>query len=356
MQERYTPPVNTLLEKPTATPSPPVAAPAHVPVLVAETLEALAPRRGGCYVDGTVGGGGHAAAILDQIGPEGRLLGLDRDTIALSRASERLTRYRDRFRLEHAAFDRMREVVQLQGWQVVDGILLDLGFSSLQVDGAGRGFSFQRDEPLDMRMDSGAPMPTAADLLATASEAALAEILFRYGEEPAARRIAREITHRRSLSPLRTSGQLHAAVWRAVGGRHSRPIDPATRTFQALRIAVNDELGQLERVLPQALALLRPGGRLAIITFHSLEDRLVKRHFAQWAATCICPPGLPACRCGHRPEARLVWRKPRTATAAELAINPRARSAKLRAVERLQGGDGAALYDASGPAPAHEQR
>ena len=335
--------MNTLLEMPVVTPSARVPSPGHVPVLLAETLEALAPRRGGRYVDGTVGGGGHAAAILEESRPDGLLLGLDRDAITLARAVERLASYGERSSLAHAAFDQLRDVVAAYGWPPVDGIVLDLGFSSVQLDSAGRGFSFQRDEPLDMRMDSGAAMPTAADLLATISEAALAGLLIRYGEEPAARRIAREIARRRSVAPLRTTGQLHAAVWSAAGGRHGSPIDPATRTFQALRIAVNDELGQLERVLPQALALLKPGGRLAVITFHSLEDRLVKQHFARAAATCICPPGLPECRCGHQPEVRLLWRKPRTATTAELVNNPRARSAKLRVVERLQEGEGAGL-------------
>jgi 16S rRNA (cytosine1402-N4)-methyltransferase len=335
--------VITLLEKPTTAPSPPSVAAGHVPVLLAETMEALAPRRAGCYVDGTVGAGGHAAAILDRIGPDGRLLGLDRDAGTLVRAGEHLAPFGSRCTLVHAAFGDLGAVVHAHGWGAVDGVLLDLGFSSVQLDSAGRGFSFQRDEPLDMRMDSGAATPTAADLLATASEAALADMLFRYGEEPAARRIAREIGRRRALAPLRTTGQLRAAVWSAVGGRRGLPIDPATRTFQALRIAVNDELGQLARVLPQALAVLKPGGRLAVITFHSLEDRIVKQHFAGAAAACICPPGLPECRCGHQPEVRVLWRKPRTATTAELLNNPRARSAKLRAVERLPIGAGAAL-------------
>ena len=346
--------MNTLLEKPTAAPSPPTAPPDHVPVLLAEAMEALAPRRGAWYVDGTLGSGGHAAAILDQTGPDGRLLGLDRDAVTLVRARERLAPYETRCTLVHGAFDDLRAVAHANDWLAVDGILLDLGFSSVQLDSAGRGFSFQRDEPLDMRMDSGKDMPTAADLLATASEAALADLLFRFGEEPAARRIAREITRRRSVAPLRTTGQLQAAVWRAVGGRHGMPIDPATRTFQALRIAVNDELGQLERVLPQALALLKPGGRLAVITFHSLEDRLVKQHFVSAAAGCICPPGLPECRCGHQPEVRLLWRKPRTATAAELVNNPRARSAKLRAVERLPEGDGVAFSRSESTVPGRE--
>jgi 16S rRNA (cytosine1402-N4)-methyltransferase len=213
--------------------------------------------------------------------------------------------------------------------------LLDLGFSSLQLAGPGRGFSFQRDEPLDMRLDTTAAGPTAADLIAGGAESALAELLFQYGEEPAARRIAREIVRQRQIAPVRTTGQLHDLVWRAVGGRHGAAIDPATRTFQALRIAVNDELGQLDRALPQAINLLKPGGRLAVIAFHSLEDRIVKHHFARAASGCICPPGLPECRCGHRPEVRLLWRKPRVPTGREVAQNPRARSAKLRAVERL---------------------
>lgn len=310
----------------------------HVPVLLAETLGALRPRDGGRYIDATIGGGGHAAAILDHSGPTGSLLGLDRDPVTLAHARARLTAYPGRSSLVHATFDTIVTTCEAQGWKNVDGILLDLGFSSLQLAAVGRGFSFQRDELLDMRLDPSAHVPTAADLIALATEADLATLLFRYGEEPAARRIAREIVARRASSPIRTTGQLHAAIWRAVGGRHGTAIDPATRTFQALRIAVNDELGQLERALPQALRLLKPGGRLAVIAFHSLEDRIVKRYFTRFAAACVCPPGLPECRCGHLPEVRFLWRKPLLAGANELAVNPRARSAKLRAVERLAAG------------------
>lgn len=310
----------------------------HVPVLLAETLEALAPHSPGYYVDGTVGGGGHAAAVLRHSSPEGRLLGLDRDAGALQGVRLRLGGFGDRLCLVHAPFADLGRVVANSGWPCVDGVLLDLGFSSLQLAAPGRGFSFQRDDPLDMRLDQRAAIPTAADVLATSSESELADLLFRYGEEPAARRIAREIVRRRPFGGVSTTAQLHDAVWRAVGGRHGAAIDPATRTFQALRIAVNDELGQLERVLPQAIDLLAPGGRLAVITFHSLEDRLVKRYLALAAAGCVCPPGLPECRCGHTPEVRLLWRKARTPGADELARNPRARSAKLRAAVKLGAG------------------
>jgi len=329
--------MNTLLEPPMVATSPPLPTPVHVPVLLAETLEALAPRRGGRYIDGTIGGAGHATAILEHSFPDGLLLGLDRDAATLSYAGHRLAPFAERAILVHAAFDSLANVAVSLGWTAVDGILLDLGFSSLQLAGTGRGFSFQRDEPLDMRLDQDAATPTAADILAETSKADLAALLFRFGEEPAARRIAREIARRRTATPLRTTGQLHQAVWSAVGGRHGAAIDPATRTFQALRIAVNDELGQLERVLPRAIALLKPGGRLAVISFHSLEDRIVKQQFARAAAACLCPPELPECRCGHRPEVRVLWRKPRTPGADEILHNPRARSAKLRAVERLEG-------------------
>jgi 16S rRNA (cytosine1402-N4)-methyltransferase len=325
-----------LLEPPTMALS--ADRPVHLPVLLAETLEALRPRSGGCYVDATVGGAGHAAAILQDSAPAGELIGLDRDPTTLVYARERLAAFPGRFTLVHATFDTLADVIAAQGWPAVDGILLDLGFSSLQLGASGRGLSFQRDEPLDMRLDPTADVPTAADLIAAGSESTLADLLYRYGEEPAARRIAREIVVRRAAGPLRTTGELHAAVWRAVGGRRGAAIDPATRTFQALRIAVNDELGQLERALPQAIGLLKPGGRLAVITFHSLEDRIVKQAFVRAASRCVCPPGLPECRCGHVAEVRLLWRKPRMAGAEEVAANPRARSAKLRAVERLEPG------------------
>jgi 16S rRNA (cytosine1402-N4)-methyltransferase len=328
--------MNALLELPMVAPSPPAAHPVHVPVLLDEVLEALLPQRGGRYLDGTIGGGGHASAILAQTAPDGLLLGLDRDVMTLEYARHRLAPFTGRLQLVHAAFDALSDVALSCGWSDVDGVLLDLGFSSLQLDGDGRGFSFQRDEPLDMRLDTDADTPTAAAILAHTSESDLARLLYRFGEEPAARRIAREIVQQRTVAPLRTTGQLHRAVWRAVGGRHGALIDPATRTFQALRIAVNDELGQLERVLPQAISLLKPGGRLAVISFHSLEDRIIKQHFARAAAACICPPNLPECRCGHQPEVRLLWRKPRVPGADEVRRNPRARSAKLRAVERLE--------------------
>ena len=320
-------------------PSPDQPAVEHVPVLLDEVLAALAPGPDGRYVDGTVGAGGHAASLLARSVPGGMLLGLDRDPTMLAIAARRLAPFGGRVILEHASFDALDAALHRHGWEAIDGILLDLGWSSIQLATPGRGLSFQRDEPLDMRLDPTSPGATAEQLVNELPEAKLADLIYRYGEEPAARRIAREVVRRRERGAMRTTGDLHDAVWRAVGGRRPAGIDPATRTFQALRIAVNDELGRLERALPLAIAALRPGGRLAIISFHSLEDRIVKEQLARAAAVCICPPGLPECRCGHRPEVRLLTRKPITPGTDEVKTNPRSRSAKLRVAEKLIQGE-----------------
>lgn len=304
----------------------------HTPVLLAAVVSGLAPRAGGVYVDGTLGAGGHAEAILRASEPDGRLLGFDRDPSALEAACERLAAFGERVVTVHASYQEMGKFAPTLGVGQVDGVLLDLGISSLQLDDPVRGFAFQHDGPLDMRFDSTADIPTAADLVNTLSEAAIAQVLREYGEERYAKRIARAIVAAR---PLHTTEELAAVVAGAALGRARRKIHPATRTFQALRIAVNDELGTLKRTLPIAMSLLRPGGRLAIISFHSLEDRIVKRFIQRESQGCVCPPEQPLCTCNHRATLRGVIRKPITATEEEIAANPRARSAKLRIAERI---------------------
>ncbi len=303
----------------------------HQPVLLAEVLEGLQPQRApdGRFIDGTLGAGGHAAALLSAA-PRAHLLGIDRDPSALAVARERLAPFGERALLIHANYDQMAALAAQHAFAPVDGILLDLGFSSLQIDDPERGFSFRADAPLDMRYDPRADSPSAADLLNTLSAEALADLLYTYGEERESRRLARAIVAAR---PLRTTRQLAELIERALPRREK--IHPATRTFQALRIAVNDELGALERALPQTVGLLRSGGRLAIISFHSLEDRLVKRFLARESADCLCPPRQPRCTCGHKATLRLIARKPIAPSAAEIAANPRSRSAKLRLAERL---------------------
>jgi len=309
------------------------AAHRHVAVMADEVIAALAPHARARYVDGTLGDGGHAERILASA-PDLELLAVDRDDEALVRARQRLLSFGDRVRFEHASFGELRELLERVGWSDgVDGVLLDLGVSSLQLDAAERGFSFRQSAPLDMRMDRSRG-PSAADLIAEAGEGELADILFRYGEERASRRIAKQIVRARREHPVATTGQLRDLVVRA--GVRGRPgHDPATRTFQAIRIAVNRELDELESVLQDGWQLLRPGGRFVVLSYHSLEDRMVKHAFREWAASCRCPPGRPICDCGWTPKVRLVFRGRRTASEAEVAANPRARSAGLRAVERL---------------------
>jgi len=292
-------------------------------------LTFLGVRPGGVYVDGTVGGGGHAAAVLEASAPGGRLLGLDLDPAALEVARRRLRGFGDRVVLRHGSFARLG--VLAGDFAPADGVLLDLGLSSLQLADPGRGFAFSREGPLDMRFDPTAAGPTAADLVNGLSVKELADLLYRYGEERQARRIAEAIAAAR---PLRTTAQLAGVVVAAVGHRRGR-IHPATRTFQALRIAVNDELGALEAALPQAVDLLSPGGRLVVICFHSLEDRIVKRFMRQESRDCICPPEVPACVCGHRARLKVLTPRPVRPDPAEVEANPRARSARLRAAERV---------------------
>ena len=314
-------------------------APGHRPVLLSECLQALQPREGGRYLDGTFGGGGHTRAILDASAPGGRVLALDADPQAAARAAELIAAVGPRLRFVQANFADLARVARAEGFAPLDGILLDLGVSSFQLDQPERGFSFQAEGPLDMRLDP-ARGPSAGDLVNEASEEELADIIFRYGEERASRRIARAIARQRARAPLRTTIDLARAVTAAVG-RPPGGIHPATRTFQALRIAVNDELGALERALAGAMEALAPSGRLAVISFHSLEDRIVKTTLRREATGCICPPALPVCQCGHQPRLRLITRRPIAPGPEEVAENPRARSAKLRVAERLpsSGGD-----------------
>ncbi len=303
----------------------------HIPVLLTEVLEGLNVKPGGCYLDATVGGGGHAIAILEAAAPNGRLLGLDRDPAAAARTAARLQHFGKQAQIVHTSYARLSEILHSVGISCLDGVLFDLGFSSWQVDDPERGFAFRADGPLDMRFDPGSEEPTAADLVNELPEAELTDILRRYGEEPRSRRIAQAIVAAR---PIRSTAHL-ADIIVAAGGRSKKDkIHPATRTFQALRIAVNRELEILEQTLPQVVTALHPGGRLAIITFHSLEDRIVKHFLKQEERGCICPPQSPVCTCGRTPTLRILTRKPVAPSAAEMADNPRSRSAKLRVAEK----------------------
>jgi 16S rRNA (cytosine1402-N4)-methyltransferase len=302
---------------------------AHVPVLVAEVAEWLRPRPGARLVDATVGLGGHAATLL-AAAPGSTLLAVDRDPEALAAACARLADAPGRVVPRQATFDRLPALLAELGWDDgVDAVLVDLGVSSLQLDTGARGFAFRHAGPLDMRMDPGAPL-SAAEVLNAWSEAELDAVLRDLGEERQHRRIARAIVRAR---PLATTADL-ARVVAGVLGEPGRGIHPATRTFQAIRLVVNDELGQLDRLLDAGWRLLRAGGRLAIIAYHSLEDRRVKLAFRAWAAACHCPPGVLQCRCGWRPTVRLLTRRPLRPSDAEIRRNPRARSARLRVVER----------------------
>ncbi len=305
----------------------------HAPVLLTETIELLQPKPGGHYVDCTLGWGGHAEKILELSSPTGALLGIDADPKALDATRNRLAGFGGRVVLVESYFDRLGEVARQTGFEQADGVLFDLGVSSPQLDTVERGFSFHRDAPLDMRFG---PLATesAADIVNSRSVDELQLLFQEYGEEHHARRVARRIVEERGREPIETTGRLAEIVARAKPREYER-IHPATRVFQALRIAVNDELGRLQRALPQALDTLAAGGRLAAISFHSLEDRAVKRFMRHEARGCVCPPELPVCICDHQPAVRILTRKPIEATAAEVATNPRARSAKLRAAQRL---------------------
>ncbi len=302
----------------------------HVSVLLEEVLDSLRPAPGGRFLDGTVGGAGHSAALLSRVGPEGYLYGIDQDPAALAVAQERLQQVGSNFALRQGNFADV-----LPDWDLppLNGILLDLGVSSHQLDTAERGFSFRLEGPLDMRM--GEEGPSAADLVNGLAERELVDILFRYGEERHARAIVRAILKRRSEQPFRTTRELAEVIERVIPAHKAGGIHSATRTFQALRIAVNRELEVLEQVLPAAIAKLAPGGRLAVISFHSLEDRIVKTVFRDMAKSCVCPPKLPICVCGTVPTVKVITTKPIEASEDEVRANPRSRSAKLRVAERI---------------------
>jgi 16S rRNA (cytosine1402-N4)-methyltransferase len=301
----------------------------HAPVLLKEALDGLGVKAGGRYIDCTLGTGGHAIAILERSEPDGRLLGMDLDPMAVQVSKQRLGSYGDRVRLVHESFTQLKAVASGEDFIPANGVLLDLGMSSLQLEHGERGFSFQKEGPLDMRMDP-EEETTADQLVNELNENELAEIIANYGEEAKARAIARAIVRNR---PLKTTLELAEVVARTVGRR--RRIHPATKTFQALRIAVNDELEALSCVLPQITEVLAAGGALAIITFHSLEDRLVKKYIANESRECVCPPEIPVCVCTHERTLETLTRKPVRPSAEEISRNPRSRSAKLRVALRV---------------------
>jgi 16S rRNA (cytosine1402-N4)-methyltransferase len=303
----------------------------HAPVMVHEVVAGLAVRPGGRYVDGTVGAGGHALAIMQAAAPGGALVGIDKDSEALERARARLASFGEDVRLVRGDYAEMGRICRELDFAPVQGVLLDLGVSSLQLDSAERGFSFQREGPLDMRFSQEQEL-TAAEIVNEQDEAALADLLWRYGEEPRSRRIAKRIVERR---PLRTTTELAKVVEEAVGGRARRQSHPATRTFQALRIAVNQELLSLIASLPEAYGLLGDLGRLAVLSYHSLEDRIVKQFIQRESRDCVCPPKLPVCACNHKAGLRAISRGAVRPSPQEVAANPRSRSARLRVAERL---------------------
>ncbi len=306
--------------------------PVHVPVLLNEVIAGLQVRPGGYYVDCTVGLGSHAAAILEKISPTGRLLGIDADPEAIRLSQIRLSSYGEEVILVNDNFVNLEAICREYQFHPVDGILFDLGVSSLQLDTAERGFSFQLNAPLDMRFNPRQAL-TASDIVNTFPEEELAKLLKKYGEERHSRRIARQIVRNR---PITTTVELAHLIEQASGAlRHRGKIHPVTRTFMALRIAVNSELQNLELALKQTITLLRPGGRLAVISYHSLEDRMVKQFMRYAASDCVCPPGTVVCRCGHMPTLKLISRKVIRPTSLEIESNPRSRSARLRIAERL---------------------
>jgi len=305
----------------------PYASGYHAPVMVRECMDLLRPERGGIFLDGTLGGGGHSEALLER-GADAVLYGIDRDPDALAEASTRLARFGDRFRPVRANFADALETAGIEDG-TLNGVLLDLGISSHQIDVDGRGFTFRPGAPLDMRMGQGsADEASAADLLNTLDEGELADVFYRYGEERRSRKLARIVAEMREEAPFETSDQLLRAIERTLGPR-TEAADKA-RIFQALRIAVNHEIESLERALERFRDALAPGGVFAVLAYHSLEDRLVKNAFRDWSMECVCPPGLPVCRCRGRALGKTLTRKPVSASAQETAANPRARSAHLR--------------------------
>ncbi len=302
----------------------------HIPVLLQETLEGLAIKPDGIYVDGTVGGAGHSYEIASRLTQGGQLIGLDRDPDAVNAATKRLQGLPAK--VVHCNYSQMRKALDELGITAVDGILMDLGVSSHQLDEAERGFSYHADAPLDMRMSQSGI--SAMDIVGTWSEGELTRILRDYGEEKFAGKIAANIVRAREIEPIVRTGQLADIIRDSIPQKFRRDKNPCKKSFQAIRIAVNDEFGHLREGLDAAFECLKPGGRLAIITFHSLEDRIVKQQFAKWCSGCTCPPDFPQCVCGKKPKGNLVVRKPITASEEELQQNHRSRSAKLRLIER----------------------
>lgn len=304
----------------------------HKPVLFEETISSLAIRPEGVYIDGTMGGGGHSEAILQRL-TTGKLLSIDQDPDAIEAAGERLKKYPQSIRVR-GNFAQMAEIAKAQGIDAVDGVLMDIGVSSYQLDTPERGFSYHHDAPLDMRMSQEGP--SARDLVNTLGEQELAEIIFRYGEDRSARRIAQGICKAREIAPIETTAQLAEIIKESVPAAVRRAEGhPARKTFQALRIAVNGELDRLQEGLKAGFELLKPGGRLAVITFHSLEDRIVKQQMHDWCQGCICPKDFPVCVCGRKPRGKLVYKKGLAPSPEEVEENPRARSARLRVIEKL---------------------
>ena len=306
----------------------------HTPVLLHEAVDLLAPKPGGVYVDGTLGAGGHAAEILERSSPDSVLIGMDQDADAVDRCKKNLARFGGRVIIRQANYRDLPEVLSTLGYDAVDGVLLDLGISWFHLKTPERGFSFMLDGPLDMRMDMSRPQ-TAADLVNTLPREELVKIIREYGEDHRANAIARAIEKARARGPITSTAQLATIVSSVFPPFPPRRIHPATLTFQALRIAVNDELGALRDGLDRILPVLKPGGRIAVITFHSLEDRMVKQTFVNEAKACVCPPKMPVCACGKKPGLRVLTTKPVMAGDEEVRTNPAARSAKLRAAEKL---------------------
>lgn len=312
----------------------------HIPVMIDEVMHWLEPKPGGFYMDATLGLGGHAARLMELTGGQAHLLGLDRDRQALQKAGERLARYGENVHLAHTSFQNFSGALRELGWDLLDGVVADLGVSSLQLDSPERGFSFLHDGPLDMRMDPGSGGEPASNIVNGASFERLRQLLWDYGEEPMAGRIARAIVETREKAPIETTLELarivaaaYPAKRRALARNH-----PATKTFQALRLEVNQELKEVENFLARIVDYLRPGARICVISFHSLEDRIVKRAFRTESTGCLCPREYPVCTCGHEKRLRLPFRKPLLPGQEEMQANSRSRSAKLRVAERIAGG------------------
>jgi 16S rRNA (cytosine1402-N4)-methyltransferase len=304
----------------------------HIPVLLKEVIDGLAVRAGGHYLDATVGGGGHTLEILKACEPDGRVLDLDRDPEAVNRVSRRLHCFGSRVTIVHASYGHLMVIASREGFLPLDGVLFDLGFSSWQIENPNRGFSHRLNGPLDMRYDQSGIDSTAGELVNSLPVTELTDLIWRYGEEKQSRRIANAIV---GMRPIHTSLQLAQIIADAKTHKKKHRLHPATLTFQALRIAVNDELVTLQQALPQAVKALRPGGRVVIISFHSLEDRIVKQFFKRESRDCICPPFIPVCACDHQRSLNIVTQKVVTPTESEIRVNPRSRSAKLRVAEKV---------------------